>query len=98
MANDLTQNPLVVDTTVSDGSVMPGGPNRIAGFKFVASGASATVLVKDHTSGHVIYDCRIAATGTSSPYDHVNIEVKGPGLDVTISNGVLYIYEDSGER
>ncbi len=93
MANDLTQNPLVVDTTAVN--IRPS-PARIYGFKHVATGASL-VTVTDIVTGHVIYQSNLAAAGTGN-LDVAKIAVRG-GINVTVSaNGTLYIYLDDGER
>jgi hypothetical protein len=92
MANDLTQNPLVVDTTATN--IRPS-PARIYGFKHVATGASL-VTVTDTASSHIIYESNLAAAGSGN-LDVARIAVKG-GINVTITGGVLLIYLDDGER
>jgi hypothetical protein len=92
MANDLTADPLVIDTTAT--AIRPG-PCHIRGFKYTAAGAG-TVTVDDSVTGHLLYEHQLAAAG-SGPFDHVALTVKG-GLDVTISAGKLYIYLGSGPR
>lgn len=90
--NDLSQNPLKVDTTAT--AIRPS-PSRIYGFKHVATGASL-VTVTDTVTGHLIYESNLAAAGTGN-LDVARIAVRG-GIDVTISGGILLIYLDDGER
>lgn len=92
MANDLTQNPLYVDTTAA----VRIGPCRLRAIKHVASGAS-TVTVTDTTSGHVLWKSVFGAAG-QTPLDELKLSVKG-GVTVTVTAaGEVLVYLDDGER
>ena len=88
MANDLTQDPLIIDTAGA-GAVVPA-PARIYGFKYVATGVGS-VTVKDAVSGHVIWE-NAAAAAAVSPLDIVKLSVKGGVAVTAITAARLYIY------
>lgn len=90
MANDLTQDPLVIDTAGA-GAVVPA-PARVYGIKMMAAAAGAC-QVKDAVSGHIVWEANLAAT-TTTPLDILKMEVKG-GIAVTLLSGAgnkVYIY------
>lgn len=93
MANDLTADPLVVDTTAA----VRTGPCRLAGIKYVNTTAGAGVVtITDTTTGHILWEGSLAAAG-AAPLDLVNLMVKG-GVTVTMTTGTgrVYLYLGSG--
>lgn len=89
MANDLTQDPLKIDTTGTDFVC-----ERIQAVKFDAA-AGATCSILDGVTGHPIWS---SFGGTPGPFDELNIHIPSGLIDVTISAGTLYIYRGSGPR
>lgn len=95
MANDLSANPLRVDTTAT--AIRPG-PVRIKACKHIATGANSVATITDTAATtHTVYEDRIVTSGAASPLDILDVEVKG-GFDVTINAGTLYVYLDDGAR
>lgn len=91
MANDLTQDPLVVDTTATN---IPC--ERINGIVFDASGTGSVSIV-DATTSHVLFSTD--ASGWYGISLTLPIPTTGlPLINVTISSGVVYIYLGSGPR
>jgi len=84
VANDLTQDPLRFDTTVTDVPCQ-----RIEAVKYVGTG---TPLIEDSVSGHDLWST------DETCFDALHLEVTGAKVDVTINSGVLYVYLGSGPR
>lgn len=87
MANDLGQDPLKIDTPVTD-IFCP----RIRAIKFDA-GAAATASITDGSTGRLLWST------TGGTFDDINLTIPEPGLiDVTLSAGIIYLYKGSGPR
>lgn len=88
MANNLTQDPLYIDTNVTDVEC-----RRIRAVKFDA-GAAATASIVDSDTGHIIWST------TGGTFDEINVTLPGdaPKIDVTRSAGAVLIYLGSGPR
>ncbi len=91
MANDISQDPLKIDTTDATGAIRC---RRIRAVKFDGT-AAQTCSIVDHATSHVIWS---STGGTPGPFDDINVTIPGASIDVTISGGTLYIYEGSGPR
>lgn len=91
MANDLTADPLVVDTSATN---IPC--ERIAGVAFDASG-TGTFSIVDHATSKLIL------SGDQTMWYGINVTLprpsgNEPAIDVSVSSGVVYIYLGSGPR
>jgi hypothetical protein len=84
VANDLSQDPLVFDTTATE---VPC--ERIEAIKYVGNG---TPLIEDSVTGHDLWST------DETCFDEIHLKIASGLIDVTISAGVLYIYLGSGPR
>lgn len=88
MANDITQDPLVFDTTVTDAVC-----KRIVGVKVVGTGA---VSIVDGSTGHPLWS---HTAGADSDFEPINLFIASGLIDVTVGAAtVVYIYLGSGPR
>jgi hypothetical protein len=85
MANELDQDPIVIDTNATD-VVCP----RLRAVQV----DGGTCLIVDSTSGHRIYSTDVTS------FADINVTVPDPYLiDVTVGGGaIVYIYLGSGPR
>ena len=89
MANNLTQDPLKIDTN----GTVDVRIRRIRAVKFDA-GAAATASIVDGQTGHILWST------TGGTFDEINLTVPGnpPLVDVNLSAGTVYLYEGSGPQ
>lgn len=92
MANALDQDPIYIDTPVTDVKCL-----RIRAVKFSA-GAAATASITDGTTGHILWS---TVGGT---FDEINVTLpyqpdgSAPVIDIALSAGAVLIYLGSGPR
>lgn len=85
MANELDQDPLVIDTTATDVKCP-----FIRALKFSGGGTAAIV---DGTTGNRLW------ASNETCFDAIQLSIPTPFLiDVTVATGTLYIYKGSGPR
>jgi hypothetical protein len=88
MANDLTKNPLKIDTAAT---ILTGKAFRVRSFRWVAKTAQAgNELIVEDTAGRVVFHSVAAAANHMDVYMPGDMIVNGLVVD-TIAAGVLYI-------
>src|SRR5437899_1770201 len=98
MANDLLQDPLIIDTAAA--TSLRAGPVRLWAVKWVpANGAVAgnACVIQDKTSARNVYE-HILGTGLLPPptFEIIDVMVKGGIAVTTLDSGRLYLYLGSG--
>ena len=95
MANDLTANPLILNTAHASDVVL-GARRRIQGIKWVgASTAGHQAVLKGKVSTRVIWESIATAANFSIPLDVLDLFVAEEVILPTLGSGILYLYLES---
>jgi hypothetical protein len=97
MANDLTSNPLILDTAAAGDVLSANAPAKIKKLRWVVltGGVAADTCVLTDSAGKVIWECAnqgaLANFNLETDFGSAGHKVRGLKLP-TIARGKLYVY------
>lgn len=91
MANNLTKNPIIIDTASND--MVDTKNHTVVGIRWVNATTASHTAVIQNADGVVVWSC--AATGAGYTHESLIRQYWTGGYKVpTLASGILYIYTE----